>query len=151
MLWLDVLLVWFLFEVCFCCQFFIFPLCSYTVPDCNLLFRWVFIFIFQEPFGAQLCSAFVLCLDVPVPCGSRSIRLKQFEYKQKAPRGWEFFLGLVDPSRNRLASTAYFTKPGFSVLVKSSFSQIDLVEFSGSRFHHRFWKQVHMHGIIKDT
>ena len=35
---------------------------------------------------------------------------------QKTFRGWEFFLGLVDPSRNGLVSTAYFAKPGFSVL-----------------------------------
>ena len=28
------------------------------------------------------------------------------------------FLGLVDPSRNRLASTAYFAKPSFSVSVR---------------------------------
>ena len=27
---------------------------------------------------------------------------------QKASRVWEFFLGLVDPSRNRLVSTAYY-------------------------------------------
>ena len=36
--------------------------------------------------------------------------------QQKASRAWAFFLGLVDPSRNRLASTAYFAKLGFSVL-----------------------------------
>ena len=48
--------------------------------------------------------------------GSRSIWLKQFE--KKTSRGWEFFFWLVDPSRNRLASTAYFAKPGFSVLVE---------------------------------
>ena len=35
---------------------------------------------------------------------------------QRASRVWEFFLGLVDPSRNRLVSTAYQKKPGFSVL-----------------------------------
>ena len=40
--------------------------------------------------------------------GSWSILLKQFEKKKKASGGWEFFLGLVDPSRNRLASTEYF-------------------------------------------
>ena len=34
----------------------------------------------------------------------------------KSIQGLEFFLGLVHPSRNRLASTAYFAKPGFSVL-----------------------------------
>jgi len=35
---------------------------------------------------------------------------------QKASWVWEFFLGLVDPSRNRLISTAYQKKPGFSIL-----------------------------------
>ena len=35
---------------------------------------------------------------------------------QRKLRLWEFFLGLVDPSRNRLVSTAYKKKPGLSVL-----------------------------------
>ena len=33
-----------------------------------------------------------------------------------------FFLGMVDPSRNGLVSTAYFAKPGFSVLQYISIS-----------------------------
>ena len=40
------------------------------------------------------------------------------------PEAGNFFLGLVDPSRNRLASMAYFGKPGFSVLVELNFSLI---------------------------
>ena len=58
--------------------------------------------------------------------GSMSIRLKQFEQKKKHPGG-EIILGLLDPSRNRLASTAYFIKPGCSVLVELSFSRIDRI------------------------
>ena len=30
-----------------------------------------------------------------------------FDLHQKATRFWVYFLGLVDPSRNRLVSTAY--------------------------------------------
>ena len=39
-----------------------------------------------------------------------------FASHQKASRVWDFFLGLVEPSRNKLVSMAYFAKPGFSVL-----------------------------------
>ena len=35
---------------------------------------------------------------------------------QRASRVWEFFLGLVDSSLNRLVSTAYQNRRGFSVL-----------------------------------
>ena len=35
---------------------------------------------------------------------------------EKASRVWEFFLGFVDPSRNRLVSTSYQKKPGFTLL-----------------------------------
>ena len=35
---------------------------------------------------------------------------------QRASKLWDFFLGLVDPSWNRLVSTAYQKKPGFIVL-----------------------------------
>ena len=45
-----------------------------------------------------------------------------FAPHQKTSRVWEFFLGLVDPSGNRLVSTAYFAKPGFSVLQYISIS-----------------------------
>ena len=37
-------------------------------------------------------------------------------FPPKIIQGLRIFLGLVDPSRNRLASSAYFAKPGFSVL-----------------------------------
>ena len=44
---------------------------------------------------------------------------KSPRYKsQKKKPGVGFFLGLVNPSRSRLASTAYFAKPGFIVLVE---------------------------------
>ena len=39
-----------------------------------------------------------------------------FALHQRASKVWEFFLGLEDPSRNRLLSMAYQKKPGFSVL-----------------------------------
>ena len=44
----------------------------------------------------------------------------------------------MDPSRNRLASTAYFAQPGFSILVELSFSRIVLVEFSSSHIYKVF-------------
>ena len=51
----------------------------------------------------------------------------------------------MDPSRSKLASTAYFVKPGFIALVELSFSQIVLVEFSGSRlFYGTKWFYVTM-------
>ena len=40
----------------------------------------------------------------------------QVNRRQKASRGWEFFLGLVDCSQDRLVSTAYQKKPVFNVL-----------------------------------
>ena len=39
-------------------------------------------------------------------------RLRSIRVKKKHAGAGNFFLGLVDPSRNRLASTAYFAKPG---------------------------------------
>ena len=41
---------------------------------------------------------------------------KKFATHQKASRVWVFFLGLMDSSWNRLVSTAYQNRPGFSVL-----------------------------------
>jgi len=41
---------------------------------------------------------------------------------KKHPGSGNFILGLVDPSRNRLVSTAYFAKPGFSILQYISIS-----------------------------
>ena len=43
---------------------------------------------------------------------------KTIRIKKKHPGAGNFFLGLVDPSRNRLAATAYFAKPCFSALVE---------------------------------
>ena len=40
----------------------------------------------------------------------------RFAPTNNLPWSGNFFLGLVDPSRNRLASTAYFAKSGFRVL-----------------------------------
>ena len=39
-----------------------------------------------------------------------------FQPTKKHPGSGNLFSRFLDPSRNRLASTAYFTKPGFSVL-----------------------------------
>ena len=68
-----------------------------------------------------------------------------FAPHQKTSRVWEFFLGLVDPSRNRLVSTAYFTKPGFSVLQYISISFDAYIKIKNNIF---FFKngQIYMTG-----
>ena len=44
-----------------------------------------------------------------------SCKFENFKKKLKKSRGWIFFIGLVDPSRIRLVSTAYFASL-FSIL-----------------------------------
>ena len=67
----------------------------------------------------------------------------------KKTRDWIFFLGLVDPSQNRLASTAYFTIISLIILTGLLSGSFCPVGFClGGSFSEAFdrlpWNQIHL-------